>query len=135
MSSIFTKIINREIPGHIVAEKDDFIAFLDVSPLVCGHTLVVPKKEIDYLFDLEDQLLANLSIFAKQVAQSIKQAIPCLRVGVAVIGLEVPHAHVHLIPLHTMEDINFSRPKLSLSEEEFKEVAKKIKRNFEAQEG
>ena len=127
MSSIFTKIINREIPGHIVAENDDFIAFLDVSPLVAGHTLVVPKQEVDYIFDLEDQTLADLNLFTKKVAQAVKEAIPCLRVGVAVIGLEVPHTHVHLVPLNTMDDINFSRPKLSPSQEELAEVADKIK--------
>ena len=127
MSSIFTKIINREIPGHIVAENEDFIAFLDVSPLVAGHTLVVPKAEVDYIFDLDDQSLANLNIFAKRVAQAIQSAMPCLRVGVAVIGLEVPHAHVHLVPLNTMDDINFSRPKLSPSQVELADVAEKIK--------
>ena len=127
MSSIFTKIINREIPGHIVAENEDFIAFLDVSPLVSGHTLVVPKKETDYIFDLDDQTLADLNIFAKKVAIAVKEVIPCLRVGVAVIGLEVPHTHVHLVPLNTMDDINFSRPKLSPSQEELAEVAEKIK--------
>ena len=127
MSSIFTKIINREIPGHIVAENEDFIAFLDVSPLVAGHTLVVPKAEVDYIFDLDDQSLANLNIFAKRVAQAIQTAMPCLRVGVAVIGLEVPHAHVHLVPLNTMDDINFSRPKLSPSQVELADVAEKIK--------
>ena len=131
MSSIFTKIINREIPGHIVAENDDFIAFLDVSPLVSGHTLVVPKQEVDYIFDLEDQTLADLNLFTKKVAQAVKKAIPCLRVGVAVIGLEVPHTHVHLVPLNTMDDINFSRPKLSPSQEELAEVAEKIKGIFE----
>ena len=131
MSSIFTKIINREIPGHIVAENEDFIAFLDVSPLVAGHTLVVPKKEIDYIFDLDDETLANLNIFTKKVAQAVKKAIPCLRIGVAVIGLEVPHTHVHLVPLNTMDDINFSRPKLSPSQEELTEVADKIKDNFQ----
>lgn len=130
MSSIFTKIINREIPGQILAEDDRFIAFLDVSPLVSGHTLVVPKEEVDYIFDLEDQTLADLNVFAKKVASAIKKAIPCLRVGVAVIGLEVPHTHVHLIPLNTMDDINFSRPKLNPSQEELAEVAEKIKKEF-----
>jgi len=128
MSSIFTKIINREILGHIVAENEDFIAFLDVSPLVTGHTLVVPKKEVDYIFDLEDQTLADLNIFAKKVADAVKKAIPCLRVGVAVIGLEVPHTHIHLIPLNTMDDINFSRPKLSPSPEDLATTADKIRK-------
>jgi histidine triad (HIT) family protein len=118
MSSIFTKIINREIPGQIIAEDDHFIAFLDVSPLVNGHTLVVPKEAVDYIFDMEDQALADLNIFAKKVSSAVKKAIPCLRIGVAVIGLEVPHTHIHLIPLNTMDDINFSRPKLSPSPEE-----------------
>lgn len=129
MASIFTKIINREIPGHIVAENDDFIAFLDINPLVHGHTLVVPKKEVDYIFDLEDDMLANLHLFAKKVAQGIEKSVSCKRVGVAVIGLEVPHVHVHLIPLNTMDDINFTRPKLDPSQEELKSVAEKIKAN------
>jgi histidine triad (HIT) family protein len=127
MSSIFTKIINREISGHIVAENDDFIAFLDVSPLVTGHTLVVPKKEVDYIFDLDDKTLAELNMFAKNVAQAVKKAVPCKRVGVAVIGLEVPHTHVHLVPLNTMDDINFSRPKLSPSQDELFEICDRIK--------
>lgn len=126
MASIFTKIINREIPGHIVAEDDDFIAFLDIMPLVKGHVLVVPKKEVDYIFDLDDSLLAGLHLFAKKVAKAIDKTIPCTRVGVAVIGLEVPHVHVHLVPLNSMDDINFSRPKLKLSQEELVEIAGKI---------
>jgi len=127
MSSIFTKIINREIPAHIVAEDEDFIAFLDVNPLVAGHTLVVPKQEVDYIFDMEDSLLTKLNLFAKKVAGMVKNAIPCKRVGVAVIGLEVPHTHIHLVPLNTMDDINFSRPKLNPSQEELAAVAEKIK--------
>lgn len=127
MSTIFTKIINREIPGHIIAEDERFIAFLDVSPLVKGHTLIVPKKEVDYIFDLEDNLLADLHLFSKMVATGIKKAIPCSRVGVAVIGLEVPHVHIHLVPLNTMDDINFSRPKLSPSQEELKATADQIR--------
>ncbi len=130
MASIFTKIINREILGHIVAENDDFIAFLDVNPLVAGHTLVVPKKEVDYIFDLDDQTLADLNIFTKKVAIAVKKAIPCLRVGVAVIGLEVPHTHVHLVPINTMDDINFSRLKLSPSQEELAEIADKIRNKY-----
>ncbi len=130
MSSIFTRIINREISGHIIAENDDFIAFLDVNPLVSGHTLVVPKKEVDYIFDLDDRTLADLNIFTKKVAQSIKKSVPCLRVGVAVIGLEVPHTHIHLVPLNTMDDINFSRPKLNPSQEELAEVAESIRGEF-----
>ncbi|GAB3649200.1 HIT family protein [Echinicola sediminis] len=128
MASIFTKIINREIPGHIVAEDDNFIAFLDIMPLVKGHVLVVPKKEVDYIFDLEDELLSGLHIFAKKVAKAIDKTIKCTRVGVAVIGLEVPHVHVHLVPLNTMDDINFTRPKLKLGNEEMAEIAEKIKK-------
>lgn len=127
MSSIFTKIIAREIPGHIIKEDDDFIAFLDISPLAEGHTLVVPKKEIDYFFDLDENLLSKINSFAKQVADQIAKAIPCKRVGVAIIGLEVPHAHVHLVPLQSVQDINFSREKLSLSQERLAEIAEKIK--------
>ncbi|MBD8490329.1 HIT family protein [Echinicola sp. CAU 1574] len=127
MASIFTKIINREIPGHIVAEDDHYIAFLDIMPLVKGHVLVVPKQEVDYIFDLEDDVLSGLNIFAKKVAKAIDKTIKCTRVGVAVIGLEVPHVHVHLVPLNTMDDINFTRPKLKLENEEMAEIAKKIK--------
>lgn len=126
MSSVFTKIINREIPGHIVAENERFIAFLDVNPLVKGHTLVVPKKEVDYIFDLPEQDLADLHIFAKKVAEGIKAAIPCKRIGVAVIGLEVPHTHVHLVPLNHMNDINFNREKLNPSKGELEQTAKSI---------
>lgn len=127
MSSIFTKIINREVPGHIVAENEDYLAFLDINPLVRGHCLVIPKKEVDYFFDLEDDYLARLVLFSKQVAKGIKKAIPCLRVGVAVVGLEVPHAHVHLVPLNSMGDINFSNPKLNPSQEELRNTAQKIR--------
>lgn len=127
MPSIFTKIINREVPGHIVAEDDNFIAFLDIQPLVHGHVLVVPKKEVDYIFNLEDELYAGLFKFAKRVAKAIGEKIECKRVGVAVIGLEVPHVHIHLVPLNTMSDINFSKPKLEPSQEELKKVAEKIK--------
>lgn len=127
MASIFTKIINREIPGHIVAEDDCFIAFLDVMPLVEGHTLIVPKKEIDYIFDLDDATLADMMVFAKRVAVAVKKVIPCKRIGVAVIGLEVPHTHVHLVPMNSMGDINFTKPKLSLSAEVMKSTAAKIK--------
>ncbi|WKK77758.1 HIT family protein [Marivirga salinae] len=130
MASIFTKIINREIPGHIVAENDDYIAFLDINPLVEGHVLVVPKQETDYIFDLEDNVLSGLHLFAKKVAKAIDKSIKCTRVGVAVIGLEVPHVHVHLVPLNSMDDINFSKGKLNPSEEELKAVAEKIKSNL-----
>lgn len=127
MASIFTKIINREILGYIVAENEDFIAFLDVFPLAKGHTLVVPKKEVDYIFDLEDDLLSRLHLFARQVALKVEKAVPCKRIGVAVIGLEVPHTHIHLLPLQSVEDINFARPKLKYSEQEMAEVARAIR--------
>lgn len=127
MASIFTRIINREIPANIVAEDDRFIAFLDINPLVVGHTLVVPKKEVDYIFDLEDSTLADMNLFAKKVAKSVRAAVPCKRIGVAVIGLEVPHTHVHLVPMNTADDLNFTRPKLNPSKEVLAEVAAKIK--------
>ena len=127
MASIFTKIVNGEIPSHKVAETNGFLAFLDVNPLVEGHVLVIPKKEVDYIFDLDDETYAGLMIFSKIVAAGIKKAIPCLRIGVAVVGLEVPHTHVHLVPLNQMDDINFSRKKLKPSQEELKQVAEKIR--------
>ena len=127
MPSIFTRIINREIPGYIVAEDEKYIAFLDINPLVVGHTLVVPKKEVDYIFDLDEETLAGLNVFAKKVAVAIKKSVPCKRVGVAVIGLEVPHTHVHLVPMNTMDDLNFTRPKLSPSKEDLAKVYEKIK--------
>ena len=130
MATLFTKIINREIPGHIVAEDDQFIAFLDIVPLVTGHTLVVPKKEVDYIFDHDDATLAAMMEFAKKVAIAIKKTIPCKRVGVAVIGLEVPHTHVHLVPLNKMGDINFSGPKLKPSPDELATTAEKIRTGF-----
>ena len=131
MASIFTKIINREIPGHIIAEDDLAIAFLDIQPLVMGHTLVVPKKEVDYILDLEDEDYVHLMKFARKVAGAVEKAIPCIRIGVSVIGLEVPHTHVHLIPLNKMDDINFSRPKLSPSQEELAAVAESIKKHLD----
>lgn len=130
MASLFTKIINREIPAHIVAEDERYIAFLDINPLVMGHTLVVPKKEVDYIFDLDDETLAGLNIFCKKVASAIEKSFSCLRVGVAVIGLEVPHTHVHLVPLNSMDDINFSREKLKPSPEELANAAEKIRQSF-----
>ena len=122
MPSVFTKIINGDIPSYKIAENDSFYAFLDINPLVKGHTLVVPKVEIDYLFDLDDQTLQDMMLFAKSVAVKIKESIPCKRIGVSVIGLEVPHAHIHLVPLTNMADINFSGPKLALSAMELKVV-------------
>jgi len=130
MASIFTKLINREIPGHIVAEDNNYIAFLDIMPLVKGHVLVVPKQEISYIFDMDDQLLAGLHVFSKKVAKAIDKSIKCTRVGVAVIGLEVPHVHIHLVPLNTMDDINFTRSKLKLDDEELAEIAEKIRMNL-----
>ena len=126
MASIFTKIINREIPGYIIAEDQHHLAFLDIFPLAKGHALVVPKQEVDYIYDLEDDVLAGLHVFAKKVAKGIEKVISCERVGVAVVGLEVPHAHIHLIPLQTVEDINFSRPKLELSKEEMASLCQSI---------
>jgi histidine triad (HIT) family protein len=130
MASIFTKIINREIPAEIIAEDDHYIAFLDIMPLVKGHVLVVPKKEVDYIFDLDDETLSGLHVFSKYVAKAIDKTIKCTRVGVAVIGLEVPHVHIHLVPLRTMDDINFNRPKLKLSKEELSEIAGQIRKGF-----
>lgn len=127
MASIFSKIVAGDIPAHKVAETADYLAFLDISPLVYGHVLVIPKKEVDYIFDLDDDLYQGLMLFAKKVSEGIKKAFPCDRVGVAVIGFEVPHAHVHLIPINTMNDMNFANPKLKLSQEELAEVAAKIK--------
>ena len=126
MATIFTKIINGEIPCFKIAEDDKFLAFLDINPLAKGHTLVIPKIEIDYIFDVDDKLLGDMMIFAKKVALKIEKSIPCKRIGVAVIGLEVPHAHIHLVPLNSVEDINFSRPKLSISVEEMKSIHESI---------
>ena len=126
MATIFTRIINGEIPCYKVAEDDNYFAFLDINPLKEGHTLVVPKKETDYIFDLDDTQLTGIILFSKKVAAAIKSVIPCNRIGVAVLGLEVPHAHIHLVPMDTMEDINFRKPKLKFSVEEFKAIAEKI---------
>jgi histidine triad (HIT) family protein len=127
MASIFTRIINGEIPSYKIAEDENYFAFLDINPLAIGHTLVIPKKEIDYIFDLDEEHLAGLHKFARKVAVALKEAVPCKRVGVAVIGLEVPHAHIHLIPLNTMDDINFSRPKLKPEKDVLQQVCDKIK--------
>ncbi len=127
MASLFTKIVNGEIPCHKIAEDHNFLAFLDIAPLAKGHTLVIPKKEVDYYFDLSVEEIAAINVFAKMVSQKVEAAIPCERIGVAIIGLEVPHAHIHLIPLNSVEDINFSRPKLDISQEELSEIAKKIR--------
>lgn len=124
--TIFSRIVAGEIPAHKIAETDDYLAFLDVMPTTMGHTLVIPKKEVDYLFNLDDELYAGLMAFAKKVAPAIEKAIPCKRIGVAVIGLEVPHAHVHLIPLNSMQDMNFNH-KIKPSQEELAETAEKIR--------
>jgi histidine triad (HIT) family protein len=125
--TIFSKIISGEIPAYKVAETIDFLAFLDINPLAEGHVLVIPKQEVDYLFDMEDDLYTGLQIFAKIVAGGIKKAIPCIKVGVAVIGLEVPHAHIHLIPMNRVDDMNFSRPKLSFTPEQLEATMDKIR--------
>jgi histidine triad (HIT) family protein len=127
MATIFTKIINGEIPCHKIAEDENYLAFLDIMPLAEGHTLVIPKREIDYIFDIEDELLSGLMLFAKKIAPALSQACPSKRIGVSVIGLEVPHAHVHLIPLNTMNDINFTREKLKPTQEELTATAERIK--------
>jgi histidine triad (HIT) family protein len=126
MSSIFSKIIANEIPAYKVAETDQFIAFLDILPLAKGHVLCIPKKEIDYIFDMEDADYLALMHFSKKVAKGIKQVIPCKKVGVAVIGLEVPHAHVHLIPMNTVQDMNFSNPRLTFTQEEYLQLVEII---------
>lgn len=130
MASIFTRIVNGEIPSYKVAETDQYLAFLDINPLHRGHTLVIPKREVDYLFDLEDAELQGLIVFAKKVAKAIEKVISCKRIGVAVIGLEVPHAHVHLVPLQGIYDIDFSKPKLKLSSEEFEAIAAAIREAY-----
>ena len=126
MATIFSRIINGEIPCYKIAENDKFFAFLDINPVQKGHTLVVTKKEVDYIFDIDDNDIQEMMLFAKQVAVKIKEAIPCTKVGVAVIGLEVPHAHIHLVPMQNEGDLDFRRPKLQLEKEEFEEIQKKI---------
>jgi len=131
MATIFTRIINREIPGHILAEDDRFIAILDINPLVKGHALVIPKKEVDYIFDLDDETLSELMLFARKVGQGIEAVISCERIGISVIGLEVPHTHVHLIPMNSMNDVNFSRPKLNPSQDDLAETAAAIREKIQ----
>ncbi len=128
MASIFTRIVNGEIPCYKVDETPNCFAFLDIQPLVKGHTLVIPKQEIDYIFNVDDALLAEMHIFSKKVAKAIEKAIPCKRIGVTVIGLEVPHAHIHLIPINNVSDMNFARPKLTPSQEELAAVCQSIRR-------
>ena len=130
MSSVFTKIINGEIPCYKIAEDNRYFAFLDINPLVKGHTLVIPKVEVDYIFDLDDQTLEGLLVFSKKIAKAIEQVIPCKRTGIAVLGLEVPHAHIHIVPINGAFDIDFSRPKLKLSPEEFTYIAEKIREAY-----
>jgi histidine triad (HIT) family protein len=131
MPSIFSKIVSGEIPCYKVAEDENFLAFLDIYPLAKGHTLVIPKKEIDYIFDLNDDLLSAMHLFSKRIARAIDKSVTCKRVGVAVVGLEVPHAHIHLIPLNAIGDLNFANPKLKFSQEEFMEIAQRIHTNIE----
>ena len=126
MSSVFSKIVNGEIPSYKVAEDENFLAFLDANPLVKGHVLVIPKQEVDYIFDLEDDLLAGLNLFAKKVAIKMKRILPCERIGVTVIGLEVPHAHIHLIPINSIADMDFSKPKKKFDSLELENIAKSI---------
>jgi histidine triad (HIT) family protein len=130
MATIFTKIINGEIPSYKIAEDENYYAFLDINPLAKGHTLVVPKVEVDYLFDVDDAILSGMLVFSKKVAKAIAKVIPCKRIGIAVLGLEVPHAHIHLIPINGGNDIDFSKPKLKLTKEEFIDIAEKIKANL-----
>lgn len=130
MSSIFSKIISGEIPSYKVAEDDHFLAFLDINPMAKGHTLVIPKKETDYIFDIEDEEYQQFFLFAKKVALSIKTCMPCEKVGVAVVGLEVPHAHIHLVPINNNHDLDFKKPKLRLSSEEYKLIAGRIASKF-----
>ena len=130
MASIFTHIVNGEIPSYKIAESSDVYAFLDINPLAKGHTLVIPKQEVDYVFDVDDDLLGRLMVFAKGVARAIEKVVPCARIGVAVVGLEVPHCHIHLVPINNVGDIDFSRPKLELSKEEFEAVAASIREAY-----
>jgi histidine triad (HIT) family protein len=130
MATIFTKIINGEIPCYKIAEDTNYFAFLDINPLRVGHTLVVPKKEADYIFDLDDEQLTGLILFSKKVAKGIRKAIPCNRIGIAVLGLEVPHAHIHLVPMDSMEDVNFKNPKLKFTSEEYREISARISREI-----
>lgn len=134
MATIFSKIVAGEIPSYKCAENERFYAFLDINPLVKGHTLVVPKREVDYIFDLTDEEIGAMQVFAKHVATAIKKAFPCIKVGQAVLGLEVPHAHIHLIPMQSEKDMLFSNPKLSFTDEEFQAIAKAIRDNFEDKE-
>lgn len=132
MPSIFTRIINGEIPCYKVAENDTFLAFLDINPVAKGHTLVIPKKEVDYIFDLDDDLFLALHAFSKRVAAAVEAVVPCPRIGITVVGLEVPHAHIHLVPLNNLSFIDFSRPRVQMSKEEMTELANQIAAKFKA---
>lgn len=131
MASIFTKIVNGEIPSHKIAETEDYYAFLDINPLAKGHTLVIPKNETDYILNIEDEEYKGLFVFAKKVGIAVEKVIPCKRIGITVIGLEVPHAHIHIIPINSIYDMDFKQPKLKFSNEEFAEIAKSISAEFE----
>ena len=126
MSTIFSRIVSKEIPCFSVHENDEFLAFLDVNPLVKGHTLVIPKMEVDYIFDLDDAVLQRMMVFSKDVARKLKDTFPCKKIGVSVVGLEVPHAHIHLIPINSIDDMNFSREKLKLSQDQLREIQSNI---------
>ncbi len=130
MATIFSKIIKGDIPSYKIAEDDKYFAFLDINPLSEGHTLVIPKKETDYIFDLEDEQLAGLHLFAKRVAKAVERAVPCSRIGMAVVGLEVPHAHIHLVPINSIEDLSFARPRQKFTGEEFVDTAERIKKEL-----
>lgn len=130
MSTVFSKIISGEIPCYKIAENDEFLAFLDIMPVEIGHTLVIPKKEVDYIFDLDDETLTKLHLFAKKVAIALKKTVPCLRIGVAVVGLEVSHTHIHLIPLHSIGSLSFTKERVKMSKEEFENLASEIANKF-----
>ncbi|MFO0359670.1 MAG: HIT family protein [Flavobacteriales bacterium] len=127
MATIFSKIISGEIPCYKIAENDKFLAFLDILPVAKGHCLVIPKKEVDYYFDLDDQMMSDIHVFAKEVAKKIKKVVPCIKVGVAVVGLEVPHAHIHLIPMNSIGDLNFQKERIKMTQEEFAQLSEEIK--------
>ncbi|MBD8349676.1 HIT family protein [Dysgonomonas sp. HGC4] len=131
MSTIFSKIIKGEIPCYKIAENDNFFAFLDIRPMAKGHVLVIPKHETDYLFDLDDQILSQMIVYSKKIAKAIQKAVPCKRIGLMVIGMEVPHAHIHLIPINAEKDMNLSNPRLKLSEDEFQQITKDITSELE----
>lgn len=132
MATLFTKIIHGEIPAHKVAETDQYLAFLDIRPLKQGHTLVIPKQEVDYIFDMEDDVLSGMMVFAKKVAKAVQATVPCKRIGVAVIGLEVPHAHIHLVPMNVISDLSFEKGFLSVTQEELAALAAAIRANYVA---